>query len=455
MIKKAMTSEGADLMKISGSGEVFLADMAQEIQLLRLEDDRITANGANVLAFEAGIDWDIKRVEGAARGAEFSGGRPLQHWSCGGNRVGLADWFSDGPPVSDRGSTASRRSPTRRLRSPGRAGFDLDQDRREPEDLHRTRLRRDHLQSCRSPAPAWLMRSSPLPIGDGRRLPSLRRRRGGTGQACSAARRKEKWTLPAPTRDDAGGSRRWRPRFCSPPRAPRRRRRSAACPDGQRRFARLPAGARPNPYRGDGMWIWYVSQSSGGDLARIARKAHRRGIETVYIKSSDGSSSWSQFTRGLVSYLHSRNLRVCGWQFVYGIHPGAEARRGAEAVRKGADCLVIDAESTYEGRYARGRRLRGQAAPQDRRPLPHRADQLSVRRLPPRAPVLGLPRAGRSALQPAPALLAHDRGHGRRGLRAHLPLQPRLPAGDPSARADLRQSAHPPAPAVPADGDLV
>jgi hypothetical protein len=99
------------------------------------------------------------------------------------------------------------------------------------------------------------------------------------------------------------------------------------------------------------MWIWYVSRSSGGDLARIARKARRYGIETVHIKSSDGSSSWSQFTRGLVSYLHSRGLRVCAWQFVYGYRPGAEARRGAEAVRKGADCLVIDAESSYEGRY--------------------------------------------------------------------------------------------------------
>ncbi len=112
------------------------------------------------------------------------------------------------------------------------------------------------------------------------------------------------------------------------------------------------SGKNASPYRGDGMWIWYVSQSSGGDLARIARKAHRGGIETVYIKSSDGSSSWSQFTRGLVSYLHSHHLRVCGWQFVYGTHPGAEARRGAGAVRKGADCLVIDAESSYEGRYA-------------------------------------------------------------------------------------------------------
>jgi hypothetical protein len=107
-----------------------------------------------------------------------------------------------------------------------------------------------------------------------------------------------------------------------------------------------------NPYRDDGMWIWYVSRSSGGSLARIAHKAHRRGIETLYIKSSDGSSSWSQFTRGLVSYFHRRNLRVCAWQFVYGSRPSAEARRGAGAVRKGADCLAIDAESNYEGRYA-------------------------------------------------------------------------------------------------------
>ena len=30
MIKKAVTNEGADLMKVSGTGEIFLADMAQD-----------------------------------------------------------------------------------------------------------------------------------------------------------------------------------------------------------------------------------------------------------------------------------------------------------------------------------------------------------------------------------------------------------------------------------------
>src|SRR5215211_1957563 len=93
MIKKAVTSEGASLMKVSGSGEVFLADMAQDVQLLKLEDDRITANGANVLAFDAGIDWDIKRVEGAS--GALAGG--LYNMELAG--TGSIALVSDGPPV--------------------------------------------------------------------------------------------------------------------------------------------------------------------------------------------------------------------------------------------------------------------------------------------------------------------------------------------------------------------
>ena len=42
---------------------------------------------------------------------------------------------------------------------------------------------------------------------------------------------------------------------------------------------------------------------------------------------------------------------MCAWQYVYGNHPIAEAHVGAEAVQDGADCLMIDAESEYEGKY--------------------------------------------------------------------------------------------------------
>jgi uncharacterized protein (AIM24 family) len=65
-VKKAVTGEGQSLMKMSGTGEVFLADQAQEIHLLKLENDAITVNGANLLAFDAGIDWDIERVQGVS-----------------------------------------------------------------------------------------------------------------------------------------------------------------------------------------------------------------------------------------------------------------------------------------------------------------------------------------------------------------------------------------------------
>ncbi len=106
------------------------------------------------------------------------------------------------------------------------------------------------------------------------------------------------------------------------------------------------------PYGQDGMWIWYVSRSSGGTPDAIGRKARRHGIGTVYVKSSDGSGAWSQFNRKFVTALHGEGLRVCAWQFVYGAKPLAEAARGAEAVAKGADCLVIDAEGQYEGKYA-------------------------------------------------------------------------------------------------------
>jgi uncharacterized protein (AIM24 family) len=93
MAKKAVTGEGADLMKISGTGEVFLADLAQEIQLVKLSGEAITVNGANLLAFDADIDWDIKKVEGVSG---FMGGGLFNTHLSGSGYVAM---LSDGPPV--------------------------------------------------------------------------------------------------------------------------------------------------------------------------------------------------------------------------------------------------------------------------------------------------------------------------------------------------------------------
>ena len=93
MMKKAVSGEGTTLMKMSGAGEVFLADTAQDIHLIYLEGEKITVNGPNLLAFDADIDWDIERVKGGA--GMMSGG--LFNTSL--RDTGWVAILSDGPPV--------------------------------------------------------------------------------------------------------------------------------------------------------------------------------------------------------------------------------------------------------------------------------------------------------------------------------------------------------------------
>ncbi len=110
-------------------------------------------------------------------------------------------------------------------------------------------------------------------------------------------------------------------------------------------------------FDGQGMWVWYVSQSNGGNVASIVAQAHAAGVSTVFVKSSDGSSNyWSQFSPQLVAEMHANGLRICAWQYVYGSSPVGEADLGARAAATGADCLVIDAEAEYEGHYSAAQR---------------------------------------------------------------------------------------------------
>ncbi|MFZ0040255.1 MAG: peptidoglycan-binding domain-containing protein [Solirubrobacteraceae bacterium] len=120
--------------------------------------------------------------------------------------------------------------------------------------------------------------------------------------------------------------------------------RSAARPRGH-------AAGSSSPLVGRAMWIWELPDTNGGNLGSIIASAHRYGVSTLMIKSSDGTNLWSQFNSSLVATLHRAGLRVCAWQYVYGDHPVTEAYMGADAVHDGANCLIIDAESEYEGKY--------------------------------------------------------------------------------------------------------
>ena len=169
-----------------------------------------------------------------------------------------------------------------------------------------------------------------------------------------------------------------------------------------------------SPLDGNGMWIWYVSQS-GGSAAAIAEKAHDNHVRTVFIKSSDG-------TRVVVAVHARARLQPASARHAASA-PGSsstararstEAERGAEAAGKGADCLVIDAESSYEGRYPPADRYMGELRERVGRDYPVGSDDLPLRRLPPRPPLLGLPRPRRRHLERAPGLLEDDRRHRRR-----------------------------------------
>jgi len=64
-LKSKVTGEGVPLMKMTGRGDVFLANEASDIYLVDLEPgDALSINGANVLAFDSTLQYDIQFVQG-------------------------------------------------------------------------------------------------------------------------------------------------------------------------------------------------------------------------------------------------------------------------------------------------------------------------------------------------------------------------------------------------------
>jgi uncharacterized protein (AIM24 family) len=94
LLKKAATGEQLRLMQASGTGELFLANQAMLVHLLRLNEDSLTVSGANILAFQAGIDWDVTRVKGGTAGM-LAGGLFNIHL----RGTGSVALVSDGEPV--------------------------------------------------------------------------------------------------------------------------------------------------------------------------------------------------------------------------------------------------------------------------------------------------------------------------------------------------------------------
>ncbi|MEK3975162.1 MULTISPECIES: AIM24 family protein [unclassified Psychrobacillus] len=81
MFKKALTGEGASLMKANGHGKLYLADSGKKIIILHLQNEAIYVNGNDLLAFEPSINHNIKIMKKVA--GMMSGG--LFNVRCEGN----------------------------------------------------------------------------------------------------------------------------------------------------------------------------------------------------------------------------------------------------------------------------------------------------------------------------------------------------------------------------------
>ncbi|MCT6923191.1 MULTISPECIES: AIM24 family protein [Bacillales] len=75
LFKKALTGEGASLMKATGKGKLYLADSGKKIIILHLQNEAIYVNGNDLLAFEPTIKHEIKlmrKVAGMMAGGLFN-----------------------------------------------------------------------------------------------------------------------------------------------------------------------------------------------------------------------------------------------------------------------------------------------------------------------------------------------------------------------------------------------
>jgi uncharacterized protein (AIM24 family) len=66
MIRSWATGEGVPLMVCTGQGELYLADYGKDVVVMQLQNEALSVNGKNILAFDASLQWNIERVQGVS-----------------------------------------------------------------------------------------------------------------------------------------------------------------------------------------------------------------------------------------------------------------------------------------------------------------------------------------------------------------------------------------------------
>ncbi|MDX6328117.1 MAG: hypothetical protein QOI83_500 [Streptomycetaceae bacterium] len=93
MASQWITGERAPLMKCSGDGLLYLADYGADVVCVYLNNEALSVNGSNLLAFDAHLQWGVERVKGLAKFA----GQGL--FNVGVSGTGWVALTSRGTPV--------------------------------------------------------------------------------------------------------------------------------------------------------------------------------------------------------------------------------------------------------------------------------------------------------------------------------------------------------------------
>lgn len=64
MVRSWATGEGVPLMVCTGQGELYLADYGKDVVILQLQNEELSVNGKNILAFDASLQWSVEKVQG-------------------------------------------------------------------------------------------------------------------------------------------------------------------------------------------------------------------------------------------------------------------------------------------------------------------------------------------------------------------------------------------------------
>jgi uncharacterized protein (AIM24 family) len=67
MASQWITGEGAPIMKCTGDGLLYLADYGADVVPVYLNNESLSVNGSNLLAFDANLQWGVERVKGLAK----------------------------------------------------------------------------------------------------------------------------------------------------------------------------------------------------------------------------------------------------------------------------------------------------------------------------------------------------------------------------------------------------